>query len=526
MEFNNPSQIIKDITTGNEGYLALKKGVDILADAVQSTLGASGKCVIYEDAMGKPVITKDGVTVAESVILFDPVENMGATLIKEAASNTVKEAGDGTTTATVLARALLQYGHEALSDPSITIRDLKQAYKKHLSIILEKLDEFAKPLGTDKLQQIATISTNNDANLGELIADAFDQAGEFGEVLMEPNGDDDSTWIEYVSGAQIPSKLKSQYWRTSTDREVAELDKPNILILTSPLNSLRKIQPILEHCVKKNESLLIVGELEQQPLATLLSNKVKGVLKVNVVDLPGFGKTKQDSIKDLEIVTGATAISEELGDDFDFIDVSVLGKVHRTVTDNQKTVFSIEGQAEDVAERIEQVRQLIEEEKNGYIKKKLEDRLAILAGSVSVIKVGGTSEIERKERIDRVEDALYAVKAAIKEGYVSGGGQALLSLSQYLFNKTPADDAFIKAIQTPYFVIIENAEQTPLDADKLNCIQNFWSGIDVITGEVVDMEKHGIIDPVLVTKTALKNAVSVATTILSADAIISNKRIN
>lgn len=526
MEFNNPSLIVKDITTGVEGRAKIMAGVDKLANAVKSTLGASGKCVIYEDARGNPIITKDGVTVAESVVLWDPVENMGATMIKEAARNTVKEAGDGTTTATVLAQAIMKGANEALAQPNVTFRALNTGMQKALQEVLAYLESIKVDVTDDMLDHVAAISCNNDPVLGALIAEAFTKAGTNGEVLME-DSEDEHTSVETVKGAQFPSSLKSAHWRTNIERGTAELEKPYVLILTSPLNNLRKIQNILEFCIKKNRPLLIVGELEQQPLATLLANKVKGVVKVNVVDLPGFGPTKQDTIDDLAFMTQAIPVSEELGDDIDFIDETVLGEVARAVTTNQKTVLQVEA-PKGVAERIELVKKKISKEKNGYVKKKLEDRINILSGSVSLIKVGAESDIELKEKKDRIEDAIYAVKAAIKEGIVPGGGIALVDAAYHAPTKgelTLGEKVLREAIQAPFYSILENADTVLLDPVLEGIRTTKGQGVDVVTGEIVDMVKRGIIDPVLVTKTALKNAVSVASTIISADAILSNKRV-
>jgi chaperonin GroEL len=539
MEFNNPSLIVKDITTGVEGRAKIMAGVDKLANAVKSTLGASGKCVIYEDARGNPIITKDGVTVAESVVLWDPVENMGATMIKEAARNTVKEAGDGTTTATVLAQAIMKGANEALSKPNVTFRELNAGMHKALQEVLAYLESVKVDVTDDMLDHVAAISCNNDPELGALIAEAFTKAGTNGEVLMEDSGDEYTT-IETVKGVQFLSPLKSAYWRTNIERGTAELEKPYILILTSPLNNLRKIQNILEFCIKKTRPLLIIGEIEQHPLATLLSNKVKGIIKVNVVDLPGFGPTKQDTIDDLALMVNATPVSEELGDDIDFIDETVLGEVVKAVTDNQKTILQVDHAPEEAVERLTLVKSKISKEKNGYIKKKLEDRINILSGSVSLIKVGAESDIELKEKKDRIEDAIYAVKAAIKEGIVPGGGIALVDaafhgqrpqsdMDRAMNPREPLSEGeavLRKAIQAPFYAILENADMTLMEPTLQEVLWTKGVGVDVVTGKVVDMVKRGIIDPVLVTKTALKNAVSVATTIISADAILSNKRIN
>lgn len=522
MEFNNPSTLIKDITSGEEAKTKIANGVNILANAVKSTLGASGKCVIYEDAMGKPIITKDGVTVAESITLWDPVENMGATMVKEAAANTVRDAGDGTTTAIVLAQALLKELNESVSKDSP--REIREGIDRGLTNIITYLDAIKIPIKGKMLDNVAAISCNNDPILGKLISEAFNQAGENGEVLMEES-EDETTYTTITKGIQIMSGLKSPYLRTNVERETAELDNPLVLILTSPLANVRKIQFVLEHCIKNGRALLIIGELEPQPLATLVSNKVRGVLKINIIDLPGFGPTKQDTVTDIAIMTGATPISEELGDDMDFIDLSVLGEVERSVTTHQKTIMQPSTLSVNLEARIIEVKKKVKKEKNAYIKKKLEDRLNILSGSVSIIKVGAESKIELKEKKDRIEDAIYAVKAAIQEGIVPGGGVALLNAS-YCHVGIITDGQMIlsKAIQAPFNAILENADISLKKSVQKKIEDKEGIGIDVVTGELVNMVKQGIIDPVLVTKTALKNAVSVIMTIVSADTILSNRR--
>ena len=308
MEFNNPSLTIKEITRGQTGRDALMAGINELADTVKSTLGAAGRTVIYQDGQGRPLITKDGVTVAEATILWDPIENIGADLVKEAASLTVKEAGDGTTTATVLAQALIKECDAALkANPLLTIRELTQDINEGLSNVVAQLSDMSREVTGSTLSDVATISANNDVPLGELISEAYNAAGVNGDVIMKDSVDE-TTFVETVKGMRLESGIKSQYWRTNIEKETAELENPYVLLLTSPLNNIRKIQNILEHCIKQNRPLLIIGELEQQPLATLLSNKVKGVIKVNVIDCPGFGKTKQDSVDDVAFRTGATPI--------------------------------------------------------------------------------------------------------------------------------------------------------------------------------------------------------------------------
>tara|TARA_Y100000004_G_scaffold148592_1_gene170139 strand:+ start:119 stop:1687 length:1569 start_codon:yes stop_codon:yes gene_type:complete len=517
MQYNNPSEIVKDLTFGNTANEKIMSGVNKLTDAVKSTLGASGKCVIYEDALGRPVITKDGVTVAESVVLHDPVENIGATLIKEAAANTVREAGDGTTTATVLAHAILSEYNKVKNETEV--RSIKEGIEACAKKISVHLTNSSIPVADQMLQQVAYISCNNDKELGDKIGEAFSKVGQDGVVLMEES-ETNETYVDFVEGTQFDSGIKSPHLVTNKDKGVAELDNPLVLIVTSPIPNIRRIQSILEYAIKNNRALLIVADVEQQPYQTLLANKVKGNIKVNIIDPPGFGPTKQDTIEDLALLTGATIINEQLGDDLDLIDPSVLGSAIKAVTNNKNTVLQTDVDREALQERIEEVRKKISEETNGFFKSKLEQRLSMLSGSVGVVYVGADSQVELKEKKDRVEDAIYAVQAALKEGIVPGGGTALLHASQKIKSTDPGHTALLTAIRAPFDTIMENAGillNEPIVGKN--------KGVDAKTGKVVNMVKAGIIDPVLVTKTALKNAVSVATTIMSADCIISNVRI-
>ncbi len=515
MEYNQPSEIVKDLNFGDSGKNRIYAGVNKLAEAVKSTLGASGKCVIYEDARGKPVITKDGVTVAESVVLFDPVENIGATLIKEASRNTVKEAGDGTTTAIVLAQSLLKESTCSTDN----IRQVKLGIDSGLKKINTYLNKKSIDVDNDMLDSVATISCNNDTNLGSTIAEAYKIVGKNGIVLMEES-EDNNTYVETVDGVQLECGLTSPHLSTDKDKQRAVLDKPLVLIVASMIPNIRKIQNILEHVIKGRRSLLIVADIEQSVKAALLTNKVKGNINVNIIDPPGFGPTKQETIEDLAFLTGAKVINEELGDDMDFIDPSVLGEAVKSVTDNSSTVLTIED-VPDLSDRIESVKSKIEKEKDPFIKRKIEQRLAMLSGSVGIIKVGADSKVEMKEKKDRVEDAIYAVKAALKEGIVSGGGIALLNASQKIKPINDGERIILEAIKAPYNTILDNAGM----GDTVTPLKEGY-GINVINGKQINMVKGGIIDPVLVTKTALKNAVSVVSTIISADCIISNVRLN
>ena len=519
MEYNLPSEIVKDLNFGDSAKQRIIKGVDKLAQAVKSTLGASGQCVIYEDARGNPVITKDGVTVAESVVLFDPVENMGATLIKEAARNTVKEAGDGTTTATVLAEALIKEVNKKEYD-SNTIREIKEGINSGAKKINDYLKENALEIKGDMLRNVSSISCNNDLALGKIISEAYEKVGKDGVVLME-GSDTENTYVEVVDGVQIDCGLTSPHFITDTDKQRAILENPLVLIVASEIPNVRKVQNILEFAIKQNRSLLIVASVSQQVKSALLMNKVKGNIKVNIVDLPGFGPTKQDTIKDLAILTGAEVINEELGDDLDGISLNILGEVEKAVTDDKNTIITTSEATEDVSERIKEVQKLHKSEKNGFLKKKIEQRIAMLSGSVGIVRVGADSKVELKEKKDRVEDAIYATKAALKEGIVPGGGVALLNASQYVKSSNVGETILLKAIQAPFETILYNAGIEDYIIPEVK-----GTGIDVISGEVVDMVEHGVIDPLLVTKSALKNAISVVSTIISANCVISNMRTN
>jgi chaperonin GroEL len=518
MEYNLPSEIVKDLNFGDQAKKRIINGVEKLAKAVSSTLGASGKCVIYEDALGKPVITKDGVTVAESVVLFDPVENIGATLIKEAAQNTVKEAGDGTTTAVVLAEALIKEVDR--QGRKISIREIKEGINSGLKKVNEYLEKSAIQVTDDMLESVSIISCNNDTDLGKVIAEAYEKVGKDGVVFMETS-ETENTYVELVDGVQMDVGLTSPHFTTDTEKQLAILEDPLVLIVASEIPNIRKIQKILEFVIKNKKPLLIVAPVEQQVKAALLMNKVKGNIKVNIIDLPGFGPTKLDTVDDLALLTGAKVINEELGDDLDLIDVDCLGKAEKSVTDDKSTVITTYDVADDLEERINDVKKVIKKEKNDFIKKKQEDRLAMLTGSVGIVKVGANSKVELKEKKDRAEDAIYATKAALKEGIVPGGGVALLNASQKISAKPGGEQILMEAIRAPYNVILENA-----GIEDPGCLEIDGYGIDVITGNQVDMVNWGIIDPVLVTKSALKNAVSVVNTIISADCVISNMRTN
>jgi len=515
MEFNHPSEIVKDLSFGDPAQKQIMVGVDKLAEAVSSTLGASGKCVIYEDALGKPIVTKDGVTVANSVVLMDPVENIGATLIKEAAQKTVKEAGDGTTTSTVLAHSILQqYVKEAPKDLRRVKAEILEASKK----VVTYLESSSTPVKDSMLEHVANISTNNDSTLGELIAGAYDKVGKDGVILMEES-DTNETYVEVIDGVQFDSGLKSQHLITDKEKNKSELENPLVLLVDSEVSTIRKIQAVLEYAIKNKRAILIIGSVSPQVLSALVMNKVNNNIRVNVIDPPGFSNLRKEMLDDLAALTGAKVISEELGDDLDLIDESVLGEALKAVTDDQNTVITIEEISEEVKGRLDLIQGQLKDEKNPYLLKKLEERKAMLSGSVGMLYVGADSKIELKEKKDRVEDAIYAVKAALKEGIVPGAGMALHhAASEIATDSKVGYNILFEAIKAPCKIILKNAGITYGPYYKKG-----W-GVNVVTGDPCNLIKEGIIDPVLVTKTALKNAVSVATTIMSADCIISNKR--
>jgi chaperonin GroEL len=510
----NSQEIVKHLNFGSDAQDKVFAGITKLTQAVSSTLGASGKCVILEDFMGRPMITKDGVTVANSVNLHDPVENIGATLIKEAARKTVSEAGDGTTTATVLAHSILEQakGYES------SLRDIKNDINKSYEKTVEYLDKVSIPVEGDMIDQVATISSNNDTELGSIIGKAFKKVGKNGTVFMNSDGAEETS-VEVVSGSQINQGFANPNFVTDVTKQNVTLEKPLVLLVSSPITTVRKIQTVLEYAVQNNRSMLIIGELEKQPMSALVMNKIKGNIKANVVAPPGFNFWKKDFLDDIAAVTGATHINEEFGDDIDLITPDMLGECEKAVSDNKSTVLKVKSIPEAAKERIKAIEDQLNSDTPSLKTEKLQERLGVLSGNVAVITVGANSDVELKEKKDRVDDAIHATKAAVKEGIVPGGGIALLNAAEKLKGKTEGEKIFIEAIKSPYKTILNNAG---LDTGILTGKKG-W-GIDVVTGKPVSMIKAGIIDPVLVTKTALKNAVSVATTILSTDCVINNMR--
>jgi chaperonin GroEL len=510
--------IVKNLSFGKDASDKVFAGIEKLAKAVSSTLGASGKCVLLEDSSGRPVITKDGVSVADSVILLDPVENMGATLLKEAARKTVREAGDGTTTATVLAHAILSNAY-AIEKPNA--REIKEGINSAVDEVLEYLDIISINVDDDMLDQIATISTNNDVVLGKLVGDAFRSVGNTGIVMMETSADRDCS-LQIVEGVQCNMGLTNSHFITNHKNKTSELENPLVLLVESPVDSIRQIQSVLEYVIKNNKSLLIIADLDQVVLSTLAMNKSKGNIKVNVIDAPTFGINRKEIFDDLALLTGATLINEDLGDDLDLIQPEHLGTCIKSITNHEETILHVGETPENVLEIIDDIKGQLSGDNPSHVVIKLEKRLARLTAKIAVVKVGANSEIELKEKADRIEDAICATKAAIKEGIVPGGGIALLDASYNIMPTSLGEEILLNSIRAPFNKILENAgiEATPEDI----IIRKPGYGLNVITGETVGMIKAGIIDPLLVTKSALRNAASVATTILSTDCVINNMR--
>ena len=509
------NEIIKHLSFGSEARENVFNGIDKLYLAVSSTLGASGKCVLLEDGSGNPVVTKDGVTVANAVTLIDPIENMGATLLKQAARKTVEEAGDGTTTATILAHSIIS---EAQKINGFSEREVKAGINSATLKVLKYLEDRAIEVSGDMLKHVATISSNNDEELGDIISSAFNASGKGGVVTMEISRDE-NTSFEVVNGATLDKPLKNFHFITDKDSGSCVLNNPLVLIVENKIDNIRKIEPILAYVIKNNKELLIIGDADEQVVSALAMNKIKGNIKVNVVDAPDYGINRKERMQDLAVITGATVINEDLGDDMDLIQPEHLGECSKAITNKEETILEVEELNEDVKELVDLVKSQMEDTKFPGKKMQLEKRLAILSCKVSVIKVGANSEVELKEKSDRVEDAICATRAAIKEGILPGGGVALLNASNKVKASNEVEQALLRAIRKPYEVIMTNGEYDEIIYDKRT-----GYGVDVKTGKTVDMIKAGIIDPLLVTKSALKNAVSVSTTIMSTNCVFNNLR--
>ncbi|MFD1315535.1 chaperonin GroEL [Namhaeicola litoreus] len=516
----------KDIIFDIESREGLKRGVDALANAVKVTLGPKGRNVVIGKAFGGPQITKDGVSVAKEIELEDALENMGAQMVKEVASKTSDLAGDGTTTATVLAQAIVKEGLKNVAAGANPL-DLKKGIDKAVSTIVEDLASQSEVVGSkmEKIKQVAAISANNDDSIGELIAKAFDKVGKEGVITVEESKGTE-TYVDIVEGMQFDRGYLSPYFITDADKMIAELDSPYILLYEKKISSMKDLLPVLEPVAQSGKPLLIIAEdVDGEALATLVVNKLRGSLKIAAVKAPGFGDRRKAMLEDIAVLTGGTVIAEERGFTLENTTMDMLGQADRVSIDKDNTtVVNGNGASADIKARVNQIKSQIETTTSDYDREKLQERLAKLAGGVAVLYVGAASEVEMKEKKDRVEDALHATRAAVEEGIVAGGGVALIRAKAALAKiKTEnADEAtgvqiVSRAIEEPLRTIVENAgsEGSVVASKVLEGKKDF--GFNAKTGEYVHMMKAGIIDPKKVTRIAIENAASVAGMILTTE---------
>lgn len=515
-------RIIFDI----ESRDGLKRGVDALANAVKVTLGPKGRNVVIGKAFGGPQITKDGVTVAKEIELEDPLENMGAQMVKEVASKTNDLAGDGTTTATVLAQAIVKEGLKNVAAGANPL-DLKHGIDKAVAAVIADLKNQSQIVGNnlDKIKQVAAISANNDDSIGDLIAQAFDRVGKEGVITVE-EAKGTETHVDIVEGMQFDRGYLSPYFVTDAEKMVTDLDHPYILLYDKKISSMKDLLPVLEPVAQSGKPLLIIAEdVDGEALATLVVNKLRGSLKIAAVKAPGFGDRRKAMLEDIAILTGGTVIAEERGFTLENATMDMLGTAERiTIDKDNTTIVNGAGNPADIKSRVHQIKSQIESTTSDYDKEKLQERLAKLAGGVAVLYVGAASEVEMKEKKDRVEDALHATRAAVEEGIVAGGGVALVRAKSVLVNLVTenADEAtgvkiIARAIEEPLRQIVENAgnEGSVVVAKVIEGKKDF--GFNAKTDEYVNMFKAGIIDPTKVTRIALENAASVAGMILTTE---------
>ena len=516
----------KDIKFDVDARDGLKRGVDALANAVKVTLGPKGRNVIISKSFGAPTVTKDGVSVAKEVELEDELENMGAQMVKEVASKTNDLAGDGTTTATVLAQAIVKEGLKNVAAGANPM-DLKRGIDKAVKAITVDLEKQAQKVGnsSEKIKQVAAISANNDDTIGELISTAFGKVGKEGVITVEEAKGMD-TYVDVVEGMQFDRGYLSPYFVTDADKMIADLDNPYILLFDKKISNLQEILPILEPVAQSGKPLLIVAEdVDGQALATLVVNKLRGGLKIAAVKAPGFGDRRKAMLEDIAILTGGTVISEERGFSLENATLDLLGTAETiTIDKDNTTIVNGTGDADTIKARVNQIKAQIETTTSDYDKEKLQERLAKLAGGVAVLYVGAASEVEMKEKKDRVDDALHATRAAVEEGIVAGGGVALVRAKKTLEKITTENldevtgvQIVNKAIESPLRTIVENAggEGSVVINKVLEGKKGF--GYDAKSEEYVDMLEAGIIDPKKVTRVALENAASVAGMILTTE---------
>lgn len=522
----------KQVKYNVEAREALKKGVDTLANAVKVTLGPKGRNVIIEKKFGAPVITKDGVSVAKEIELKDALENMGAQMVKEVASKTADQAGDGTTTATVLAQAIVAPGIKSVAAGANPM-DLKRGIDKAVATVVGNLKSQSQEVGQDnnKIKQVATISANNDEVIGALIAQAMEKVGNDGVITVE-EAKGTETEVKTVEGMQFDRGYLSPYFVTNSDKMEAELDNPYILIYDKKISNMKELLPILEKQVQTGKPLLIIAEdLDGEALATLVVNKIRGSLKVAAVKAPGFGDRRKAMLEDIAILTGGTVISDELGLDLKETTIDQLGRAKSVKVQKENTIIvDGEGNKAEIEARITQIKAQIAETTSEFDKEKLQERLAKLAGGVAVIRVGAATETEMKEKKLRMEDALAATRAAVEEGIIAGGGSAYIHASKEvakLAAKLEGDERtgaqiILKALEAPLSCIAQNAGLE--GAVIVNKVREKKTGVgfNALTEKYVDMVEDGILDPSKVTRSALQNATSVASTFLTTEAAVAS----
>ena len=522
----------KEVRFSTDARTRLLRGVDILADAVKVTLGPKGRNVVIDKAFGAPRITKDGVSVAKEIELADKFENMGAQMVKEVASKTSDEAGDGTTTATVLAQAIVHAGNKAVA-AGMNPMDLKRGIDLAVEAVIADVKKRSKKVSTsDEIAQVGTISANGEAEIGKLIAQAMEKVGKEGVITVE-EAKGLTTELDVVEGMQFDRGYTSPYFVTNAEKMTCEMENPLILIHEKKLSGLQPLLPVLEAVVQSNRPLIIIAEdIEGEALATLVVNKLRGGLKVAAVKAPGFGDRRKAMLEDIAILTGGQVISEDLGIKLENVGIDMLGRAKKVViTKEDTTIVEGSGKKGDIQARCGQIRAQIEETTSDYDREKLQERLAKLAGGVAVIKVGGATEIEVKERKDRVDDALHATRAAVEEGVVAGGGAALLYATRALEKvKYGNEDQKVgveivrRALQAPVRQIAENAgTDGAVVAGKLLESKDTNYGFDAQSMQYGDMMKAGIIDPTKVVRTALQDAASVAALLITTEAMIAEK---
>jgi chaperonin GroEL len=521
----------KDIKFDIEARDGLKRGVDALANAVKVTLGPKGRNVIISKSFGAPVVTKDGVTVAKEIELADALENMGAQMVKEVASKTNDLAGDGTTTATVLAQAIVKEGLKNVAAGANPM-DLKRGIDKAVEAIVENLTKQAKKVGdsSEKIKQVAAISANNDETIGDLIAQAFGKVGKEGVITVEEAKGTD-TYVDVVEGMQFDRGYLSPYFVTDSEKMIADLDNPYILLFDKKISTMKDLLPVLEPVAQSGKPLLIIAEdVDGEALATLVVNKLRGSLRIAAVKAPGFGDRRKAMLEDIAILTKGTVISEERGFSLENTTLDMLGSCEKvTIDKDNTTIVNGSGAAKDIKTRVNQIKSQIETTTSDYDKEKLQERLAKLAGGVAVLYVGAASEVEMKEKKDRVDDALHATRAAVEEGIVAGGGVAFIRAKSVLSKvkvENPDEETGLqivaRAIEAPLRTIVENAggEGSVVVAKVFDGKGDF--GFDAKSETYVDMMKAGIIDPKKVTRIALENAASVAGMILTTECALTD----